>query len=159
MDITLIQSAIAGLKTASDIAKGILDLKITTEVGGKVAELQNVILTAQESAFAANAAQSEMAEEIRALKDEMVRIKAWEAQKNRYQMESPWAGAVVYALKDSMKGTEPHHWICAQCYEDGKRSILQYRPKPGEKARYVCSCGFAIQCLHRGIWEIKYSNS
>ncbi|OGI41320.1 MAG: hypothetical protein A2140_05160 [Candidatus Muproteobacteria bacterium RBG_16_62_13] len=42
-DMTLIQGAITGLKTATDIVKGFLDLKTMAEVQGKVIELQKPI--------------------------------------------------------------------------------------------------------------------
>ena len=102
MDTGMIQGTIAGLKLAGDIAKGLLDLKSLTDVQGKVIELQSTILSAQSSALSANAAQSAMVDEIGALKEEIARIKAWESQKKRYQLERIWDnGAVAYALKES----------------------------------------------------------
>ena len=123
MDLTLIQGTISGLKLAGDIAKGFLELKSITDVQGKVIELQSAILSAQSSALAANADQAAMVDEIRLLKEEIARVKAWETQKQRYQLEAIWEkAAVVYALKKSMSGAEPPHWICTKCYEDGSRS-------------------------------------
>ena len=81
MDITLIQSTITGLKLAGDIAKSIYELKSTSDIQGKVIELQSAILSAQSSALAANADQAAMVEEIRTLKEEIARVKAWESQK------------------------------------------------------------------------------
>ena len=83
MDIALIQSTISGLKVASEIAQGFLKLKSLSDVQGKVIELQSVILAAQSSAFAANAHQTAMVEEIRNLKEEITRVKAWEEEKQR----------------------------------------------------------------------------
>lgn len=157
MDMTLIQGTISGLKLASDIAKGFLEIKSISDVQGKVIELQSAILSAQSSALAANADQAAMTEEIRALKEEIARVKAWEAQKNRYKMERPWDGATVYALKESMKGSEPPHWICTQCYENGKRSILQYRPGNTGFSDYACPCGAAVHSRHRGIFQVQYA--
>jgi len=115
MDMAMIQGTITGLKVAGDIAKGLLDLKSLADVQGKVIELQSAILSAQSSALAANAAQSAMVDEIGALKEEVTRIKAWESQKERYQLEKIWEnGAVAYALKKSMSGAEPPHWICTK---------------------------------------------
>ena len=64
MDITLIQSTISGLKLAGDIAKSFLELKSISEIQGKVIELQSAILSAQNSALAANAAQATLIEGI-----------------------------------------------------------------------------------------------
>ena len=46
-------------------------------------------------------------------------------QKKRYKLVIPWpqhaVGSVAYALKESMKESEPPHLICTKCYEDGRR--------------------------------------
>ncbi len=124
VDMLTLQGLIAGLKTAGDVAKGILDMKSLADVQGKVIELQSTILTAQSSALTAQSEQSSMVQRIRDLEEDIARIKAWEETKQRYQLISPWNGCHVYALKESSKGAEPPHWICAQCYEDGRKSIL-----------------------------------
>lgn len=124
VDMALIQGTISSLKLAGDLAKGMLDLKNFNDVSGKVAELQSAILSAQYSAIESNAAQFAMIEEIRALKEEIARIKAWDAEKSRYKLMTPWQGTLVYALKQSMSNGEPPHYICTNCYEVGRKSIL-----------------------------------
>jgi len=159
MDITLIQSTISGLKIAGDIAKSFLELKSISEVQGRVVELQSAILSAQSSALSANAAQATMVDEIRTLKEEIAQIKAWEREKQRYQLISPWQGAVVYALKKSMCGSEPPHYICTNCYEDGRKSILTPQKKEGGFVVFMCPfCNGQIQPLgrHRLGYPIEY---
>lgn len=125
VDLTLIQGAVSSLKTAGDIAKGFLQLKSLAELQGRVIELQSAILSAQTNALAAQSDQFAMLEEMRALKAEIAQVKAWEAYKQRYQLVSPFQGTAVYALRKSMSDGEPPHYICTNCYENGKRSILQ----------------------------------
>ena len=98
MDMSLIQGTISGLKIAGDIAKGFLELKSIADVQEKVIELQSAILSAQSSALSANADQAAMADEIRKLKEEISRVKAWESKKLRYKLHSPWAGAMASRL-------------------------------------------------------------
>lgn len=124
MDMTLIQGTITSLKFAGDIAKGLLELKSLTDVQGKVIELQSAILSAQSNALSANADQSAMVDEIRTLKEEIASVKAWESQKQRYKLSTPWGGGVAYALKEAMANGEPPHLICTKCYEDNRKSIL-----------------------------------
>lgn len=125
MDITLIQSTISGLKTASDIAKSLLELKSISDVQGKVIELQSAILAAQSSALAANSDQAAMSEEIRTLKKEIAEVKAWEAEKQRYELKALEPGTFAYALKEASADSEPPHWLCTNCYSKGIKSILQ----------------------------------
>jgi hypothetical protein len=139
-DMTLIQGAISSLKTATDIAKGLLHLQSLAEVQGKVIELQSAILAAQSSALAAQSEQSAVIQRVRDLEEEIARVKAWEETKQRYQLIAPWTGFYVYALKKSCKESEPPHWICARCYEDGMKSLLQDIDKFDRRLVHVTLC-------------------
>ena len=159
VDIALIQNTISSLKLAGDIAKSFLELQSIAEVQGKVIDLQSTILAAQSSALAANAAQSVMIEEIRALKEEIAHIKAWENEKKRYQLYTPWNGVVVYALKKSMSNSEPPHWICTNCYEDGRKKILIQQKKGSGFIAFVCPrCKAEFQSIgrHSQGFSLKY---
>lgn len=138
-DMILWQAAMTGLKAATDIAVGLNKLKTMTEVNAKAIELQQVILNVQSTALNAQSEQAAMVEEIRDLKAEIARVKAWETQKQRYKLTHPWEGpVVVYALKESMSAGETAHWICTHCYEDGRRSILQPRHRKDAGQSLAC---------------------
>ena len=158
MDMSLIQGTITGLKTASDIAKGFLELKSIADVQGKVIELQSAILSAQSSALAANSDQAAMVEQIRTLKEEIASVKAWEGQKQRYKLANPWDGAVVYSLKQSMASGEPAHWICTSCYENGRKSILNPLKTKDNWFLLVCPvCNSQIQSPWRSAAHPEYA--
>jgi DNA-directed RNA polymerase subunit RPC12/RpoP len=133
----VIQSAVSSLKTAGDIAKGFLQLKSIADVQGKVIELQSAILGAQTSALAAQSEQATMIQRVRDLEEEVRNVKAWEEAKQRYSLYEPTAGSFVYALKENSGSPEPSHWICTNCYENNKRSILQLK-SIGKVDQYVC---------------------
>ena len=146
MDITLIQGTISGLKLAGDIAKSILELKSMSDVQSSVIELQSAILAAQSSALSANADQTAMVEEISTLKKEIADIKAWKEEKQRYQLVSPCIGSVAYALKKECSKSEPPHWICTNCYENGRKSILNQHKKSSGIVELVCQvCATKIE--------------
>ncbi|MBI1174975.1 MAG: hypothetical protein GC139_06885 [Sideroxydans sp.] len=158
MDMSLIQGTISGLKVAGDIAKGILELKSLSDVQGKVIELQSAILSAQSSALSANADQAAMVEEIRALKEEVARVKAWETQKQRYKLVRPWDAGVAYALKESMRNSEPPHLICTNCYESGRKSILNPLANSNGFVSYACPvCNSQIPTGYRGSPAPEYA--
>lgn len=158
MDMTLIQGTISGLKTAADIAKSLMELKSISDVQAKVIELQSAILSAQSSALSANADQAAMVEEIRALKEELARVKAWEAQKQRYKLVKPWGAGVAYALKESMSNAEPPHLICTNCYEGGRKSILNPIADSHAFISYICPvCKSQIPTGYRGSPTPEYA--
>ncbi|MFI4939204.1 MAG: hypothetical protein ACHP7O_02480 [Burkholderiales bacterium] len=153
-----IQGTISSLKLAGDIMKGMLDLKTFNEVSGKVAQLQSAILSAQSSAMEANSAQFSMIEEIRELKAEIARIKAWDTEKGRYKLQSVATGGVAYALKESMSNSEPPHYICTSCYENGRKSILNQIPDANGWTFFTCpSCKSKMPTGYRGDGEMKYA--
>ncbi|MEK7810249.1 MAG: hypothetical protein AAB278_00335 [Pseudomonadota bacterium] len=161
VDMALIQGAITGLKTAGDIAKGFLELKSIADVQGKVIELQSAILSAQSSALAAQGEQSSLVQRIRDLEDEITNVKAWGTQKIRYKLASPCDGSMVYALQKSMCDGEPPHYICTNCYQAGKRSILQIRQPTNsiQLTVFVCPiCKAEAPTQYKGAVAPKYAD-
>lgn len=148
MDMSLLQGAVTSLQVAGNIAKGFLQLKSMAEVQGKVIELQTVILSAQQSALAAQSEQFAMVEQVRSLEEEIARVKAWEGQKQRYKLTQPWEGAFVYALKKSMSRGEPAHWLCTHCYAEGRGSMLQFGYQKDRGSGYFCPAPTCKSMVH-----------
>ncbi|GKS56547.1 hypothetical protein YTPLAS18_00740 [Nitrospira sp.] len=140
VDIPSITSAISGLKAAADIAKAMRELKDSREVQTRVIDLQSTILDAQTNALAAQSDAFMMMQKIRELENDLARAKAWEESKHRYKLIVPWEGCQVYALKESSKGSDPSHWICPHCYENGRRSMLHDAEKHDKHRRHVIMC-------------------
>lgn len=81
-----------------------------------------------------------MLQKIGQLEKEMARFETWDAEKERYELRDAGSGALAYALKEETRGAEPPHWICAQCYQDRKASILQPEMRmPGRANVLVCN--------------------
>jgi hypothetical protein len=117
----MVGEAFAGLsafKTMFDLAKGLKDINDATTRNAVAIELQEKILSAQ-------AAQANLIERVGELERELGRLKAWEADKERYQLQEFPPGVFVRTLKPAMANGEPIHRLCTQCYDSGKKSILQ----------------------------------
>jgi Zn finger protein HypA/HybF involved in hydrogenase expression len=124
MDISSIAGAVGAIKGAADIAKGLLSIHTTTEIQAKVIELNQVLIDAQHQIFAANTAQSAMVERVRQLEGQIAAMENWNAEKQRYQLASPHTGAMVQALKKAMSNGEIAHYLCANCFQRGRKSVL-----------------------------------
>src|SRR5258708_31971744 len=124
MDMGSIATAVNSLKVAGDIAVSLVNLKTMAEVQAKAIELNQKIITAQHDIFAANAAQSAFIQRISELEKEITQMEAWETEKQRYKLASLEMGAVVQALKKDMSHGEPPHYLCANCFKQGKQSVL-----------------------------------
>lgn len=157
IDIPSISAAITGLKTAAEIARAMKGLQDHADIQTKVIELQSAILDAQTSALAAQSDQLTMVQKMRQLEDEVRQVRAWEATKQRYQMITPWPGCHVYALKDSDKDSDPPHWICPHCYEDGMKSILHNSEKRDRRIHWIIKCSrCSFESDRHGDAERKY---
>ena len=127
-DVTAIAAALTSFNTLKNIAQSMISLRDAQAFQAKILEFNGQLIDAQTKIFAVNEERSTLIERVRELESEITRMKDWETEKNRYQLVTPYVGCLVYALKKSMSNGQPPHYICTQCYENGKRSILQTVP-------------------------------
>ena len=144
VDITAISVVANSLNTAINIAKAMVDIRDATAFQGKVFELQRAIIEAQQSVFAANDERSTLIEKISNLEKELSSLKAWETEKQRYELKDVGHGSLAYVIKESVRGTEEPHQICANCYERGHKRHLQPRISGFGKELFCPECNTAI---------------
>jgi hypothetical protein len=140
-----IAGALSSLKATKDLLEAMVGLRDAATFQEKRIELQSRVLEAQGSVLAAQDACAAFVERIRHLEQEIARLKDWETDKQRYELK-PVAeedGPLAYALKPDAQGSEPTHHICANCYQQSQKSILQPETRyPGRCAVLVChKCG------------------
>jgi hypothetical protein len=136
-------AGLGAIKTAFDLAKGLKDIDDATRRNGAIIELQEKILTAQ-------AAQSELVEAVGQLKARVAELEAWEAEKERYELDQITTGFFCYRLKPTMGAGEPIHRLCADCYAAGKKKFLQQQISGPSLDRFACGgCGQTID-VHKG---------
>ena len=87
------------------------------------------ILAAQESAIASRDYQSTLLNQIRDLEKHIAELEAWDAEAETYQLADVGkfgvTGKFAYAPKQGTHTSEPAHLLCAQCYQERHKSILQ----------------------------------
>ena len=126
---------LSALKTAFDIAKGLKDIDDAARRNAAVIELQEKILSAQRS-------QSTLIETVSELEKKIAEMKAWESDKQRYELKAIAPGIFALALKPSMANGEPPHYICANCCASGKKSYLQQHISGSYYDQFKCrGCG------------------
>lgn len=127
--------ALSSFKTLTDIAQSFLQVRDTALIQGKVVELQAAIIAAQNETMAIQAAHAPLLARIDELEKEIVRLKDWETEKQRYELKRLDGGGLAYTLKGEVKSSEAAHWLCANCYQNGRPSILQPVPRGMVHAR------------------------
>ena len=124
MPVAEIAAAITGFRASLDIAKAMIGLRDDEAFRTKAIELQTAISEALVKSIEAREAYAAQLARIRALETEIADLKAWDREKERYELTGNYMGAVTYMLKPDVRGTEPPHWLCPKCYTGGKKGFL-----------------------------------
>lgn len=131
-------TALTSLNAIAEIAKGMVGVRDAAMIQAKASELLAQVISTQQSAAAAVAAQLALLEEVRALKEKVRSLEAWEAQKQRYELKNFGGNTFAYALKPAMRNGETEHRACANCYQKGQISPLQFDGEIAGQDQYFC---------------------
>ena len=88
-DISAIASALSSLKAAKDIAEAMISLRDTATFQAKLIEFQGKLIDANNAAFAAQDERTALLERIRDLEKQVTDLKAWDTEKQCYELKSP----------------------------------------------------------------------
>ncbi|MGN6285273.1 MAG: hypothetical protein ACTHM2_09005 [Afipia sp.] len=125
MAVAEISAAVTGIRAALDISKAMVSLRDEEAFRAKSIELQGVVLDAFEKAIEAREAHTLQGERISSLEAEVANLKAWDTEKQRYELKPIGQGSVAYVLKPEARGTETPHWLCPNCFSQNKKSFFQ----------------------------------
>lgn len=122
-----ITAGLGSLKTAIDILKGLNAAHTNAAINDVKLALQQHLFDAREALTTAQSAQSAALQRISELEQEIVQLKDWEGEKQRYQLKAIDIGSVAYMPKPGMENGEQPHWLCANCFNRGQKSHLQFK--------------------------------
>jgi hypothetical protein len=113
-------AGLGAIKTAFDIAKGLKNIDDAARRNAAVIELQEKILSAQET-------QSTLVKRIDELEAKVAGFEQWETEKKRYALTDFGGNSFAHSLKPEAANGEPPHRICPNCYEKQQKAILQFK--------------------------------
>ena len=147
--ITIGSTALVAFNQAHQLIKALLGLKIDSEVLAHVAKLQSELATAQLGYLDAIEKNTALVTSKNDLEKEITQLKAWANEKQRYKLTQIQTGVYACVLKESEANGEPPHWICADCYNKGKKFILSKNRESYQDKMYRCTeCGFSANIHH-----------
>jgi len=111
-------AGLSAFKSMYDSAKALKDINDAAIRNGAVIELQEKILAARQ-------AQTALLDRVGELEREVAGLKAWNAEKERYELREVSPDVLAYTPKKDKAQGEPFHMLCANCYQCGEKSILQ----------------------------------
>lgn len=120
-----VAGVLTSTKTATDITKVLVDMKTDAAVQAKAVELTSVLMQLQQQLMAAQMEQMNLIKRIEGLEAELKSAKKQDDLSERYMLHRFETGHHAYVLRPEFKGSEPDHYLCSRCFENGKRITLQ----------------------------------
>jgi hypothetical protein len=150
IDSNAISGMLSGLTAAAELAQLAISVRDVGIIRAKAIELQREIIAAQSSALTAQADQFALTERVRQLEKEVADLKAWDAKKKNYKLtklgQYSDVSGFAYTLREQDDTAGPLHYLCANCFEGGRKSILhsEKRVNPMADVMTCHHCGADI---------------
>lgn len=139
------------LNAAGQGIEKLIETRDLVKFGDELRKLYADILSAQRGAMTAQANEAALLEQVSELKKRVTDLEAWEREKQRYQLVALAPNVIAYSVKESARGAEPAHLICANCYNGGKKSYLNQTTQTSRLDQYKCNgCGEALN-IHKQV--------
>lgn len=102
-------------------------------------ELRTEIATLQKASFDAYTLAFELYDKYREIKGKYLKSEDWENKTvPDYRLTELAPGVFVYAYQPTEDSREPAHYLCANCFQDKRKSILQCAGRDSSGVRYHC---------------------
>ena len=132
MVVNEISMALKGFKTAVEITKRILNISKDTDLKKEVIELRDFILSIQSK-------YSTLLDIKNQLEKKLIEYEDWDKTESQYQLKEITSGIRVYSPKEDSGLSDSDHWLCPNCFNDRKKSILQLDFDDDELGQYyIC---------------------
>ena len=109
----------------TNVAKTLIQARDQAQRSSLQIDLNGAILDLQSKISAIQVSYQALLDTNESLKKQLVAHERWEQERARYALCQPERGCFVYGLKPDDASGEPRHWLCPNCYQAGKKSILQ----------------------------------
>ena len=116
---------ITGIKGTIDIVKGLKSSYDTNTIMQAQTQILEHLLALQIDAFTLQEKHSALIHENEEYKKKLIEFEQWGKTASEYELKEINPGVFAYTLKESQQTTELSHWLCPNCWEDHKKSILQ----------------------------------
>ena len=152
-----IAAFVTALGHATNIAKALIHARDEAKRSDLAVEFNQALIDVQTKQLAVVEKNQALLAANEALNKKLAEYDQWEKEKTKYVLRQLPSGGFVYALDPAQKPSDPPHWICAHCYQDHCKSILQTAGiETGERTHlWVCPrCKTRI--IHHGEWPSTF---
>lgn len=141
---------ITSIKGTIDIVKGLKASYDARTITQAETEILEQLFTIRAEALALQEKHLTVIHEKEELTKKLMEFERWEKTEAEYEFKQIVRGTYAYSFKKSQQSTIPSHWLCANCWNDRKKSVLQAEFDTGEEAKYFCpECKFSFHFYHK----------
>lgn len=146
-----VTTALTGMKTLAEFVALAAKSKTDLAVAQKAAELTTVILDLQLAVSSVQTQNYDLLRRNNELEQTIANIENWKATAEQYKFIKIGTGTFLYTNKKDNDRNEPAHWLCPHCYENRKKSILQFKDRGKYGWIHFCpNCKVEIDCPQQG---------
>ncbi len=148
MDLSLFSALVNTAQHVYQSTRALLELKVDAETAVRINALLTEVGDLTGKVIEAHTAHWQCQEKAMQLEKEIRRLKDFEAESQRYALKEIAPGALAYQLRADRQGEEPVHYLCAACYAQHNKSILQFARYDGRLQVLACPSGHEIKTPH-----------
>jgi Zn finger protein HypA/HybF involved in hydrogenase expression len=126
------------VRVVTDLVKANHTLRNFNELVTAIYQVNAKLLTVQSVALESQEKQATFAQRISDLEKEIMELKNWDREAQRYQLVMVALGTFAYVPKPGMENGEPTHYLCTNCFPKGEKSILQADSVGAQVYTYGC---------------------
>jgi len=140
-----ITEGIKALKKAKNIIEDLIKARDFIKHKELLKGLLTDVISAQTVTLQLQEEHSTLIATIDDLEKEIVRLKDWSTERERYRLQEVAPEVFAYVLDESMGHGEPIHLLCCNCYDNGQKGRFQPFNESAVKKTYKCErCGGEI---------------
>ena len=137
IEVSAVTTAVAHAISA---AKILIDARDQSKRADAQMEFTQTLIEVQEKSLSLIQSNQELLVTNESLKQQLADNEKWEQEQTRYVLENVGNGATVYSLDPEKASGQPLHWLCPNCFEDRKKSMLQRTGKTDGILASVFKC-------------------
>jgi len=116
---------VTAIRGITEIAEGLKSLHDFKQVAEASSQLLQRLLTVESEALSLHNEYSIVLQQKSDLEKRLLEFEKWDDTASQYSLKKLVARSFVYVPNETNKAPKPMHYLCAKCYGDRKKSILQ----------------------------------
>ena len=125
MVIAEASAIVTSIKATIEIVKGLKSSNDSHTITQVQTDILEKLFAIQMDALALQEKHSALIDDKEELIKKNEQFEQWRNTESEYELKELKTGIFVYSYKNSQQSVVPMHWLCPQCWNDRKKSILQ----------------------------------